>query len=386
MLASLAREPFQRKGWVFEEKYDGYRIVAYKEGKQVQLISRNAIERAARYPHIAAAIAALKAKTLVLDGEAVVFDRGHVSRFQLLQRASVDAVFVAFRHFYFSTAETCVASRSPRAGQCWKRSLVRRSKKGVLHISKRLAADGLAAYKIAARKGLEGMIAKDLSSTYSESRSNQWFKVKIHQEDEFVIGGFTKPEGSRNISARCCWERIQLESCTTWGRWERDSMKSSWRACTVRCCRWCKTASSFVDWPREKSVSFLNRDWWRRFPTAKSLRMSGFGRPFFLGLRDDKAAKEVTNAGSLQTDRQQGYDRELAATTRECKGSKAKYSPGLCCTRSSSRDLHVSKPWTVSIQIGPSSAKSLENIVSSLHVCLRHWRSRHSWPHRPRSE
>ncbi len=61
MLASLAREPFNRKGWVFEEKYDGYRITAYKEGNKVQLISRNAIDRAARYPKIADAIRALAA-------------------------------------------------------------------------------------------------------------------------------------------------------------------------------------------------------------------------------------------------------------------------------------------------------------------------------------
>ena len=68
MLATLAREPFNRKGWVFEEKYDGYRITAYKEGRKVQLISRNAIDRASHYPLVAAAIRALRPTTLVLDG------------------------------------------------------------------------------------------------------------------------------------------------------------------------------------------------------------------------------------------------------------------------------------------------------------------------------
>src|SRR3984957_6785970 len=167
MLASAAREPFQRKGWVFEEKYDGYRIVAYKEAKEVQLFSRNAIERAARYPHIAAAIGALPAKTLVLDGEAVVFDHGHVSRFQLLQRTSGAAVFVAFDILFLNGKDLRREPLSVRRALLEKvlgATGKKAGKNGALRISQRLAADGLGAYQIAARKGLEGMIAKDLSS------------------------------------------------------------------------------------------------------------------------------------------------------------------------------------------------------------------------------
>src|SRR5271154_3339776 len=96
MLATLAREPFHRKGWVYEEKYDGYRLLAYKEGRNVRLLTRNAIDRTAHYSAIADAIRSLRQETLLLDGEVVVFDPSNVSRFQLLQRGGTNSVFVVF--------------------------------------------------------------------------------------------------------------------------------------------------------------------------------------------------------------------------------------------------------------------------------------------------
>jgi len=85
MLATLVAEPFQRSGWIFEEKYDGVRILAYKEGDKVSLYSRNDIDRTVSYASIAAVVAKLPAKTLLLDGEVIAMDRRSVSRFQLLQ-------------------------------------------------------------------------------------------------------------------------------------------------------------------------------------------------------------------------------------------------------------------------------------------------------------
>jgi bifunctional non-homologous end joining protein LigD len=293
MLASLAREPFQRKGWVFEEKYDGYRIVAYKEGKAVQLYSRNAIERAARYPHIAAAIGALPAKTLVLDGEAVVFDRGQVSRFQLLQRTSADAVFVAFDILFLNGKDL---RREPLSA---RRALLEKVlgtvvKKGVLRISQRLAADGLAAYQIAARKGLEGMIAKDLSSTYSEARSQQWLKVKVHQEDEFVIGGFTQPEGSRNHFGSLLLGGYKSGKFYYLGKVGTGFDERSLAALHHKMLPLVKTKSSFVDLPRERGVSFLEPKLVAQISYSEITADGRVRQAVFLGLRDDKAAKDVS--------------------------------------------------------------------------------------------
>src|SRR5438552_18066676 len=87
MLASLVAKPFDRPGWVYEEKYDGYRILAYKEGAKVTLLSRNGNDRTATFAQVAKAVGILSERTLLLDGEVVAFDPSGVSRFQLLQRA-----------------------------------------------------------------------------------------------------------------------------------------------------------------------------------------------------------------------------------------------------------------------------------------------------------
>ena len=85
MVPTLVLKPFHRDGWVYEEKVDGYRMVAYKERDRVRLVGRNGIDHAKRYPDVAAAIARLPAPTLVLDGELAVFDAQLRSRFDWLR-------------------------------------------------------------------------------------------------------------------------------------------------------------------------------------------------------------------------------------------------------------------------------------------------------------
>ncbi len=96
MLATLVKAPIQQPGWVYEEKYDGFRILAYKEGRNVTLLSRNAKDRTAHFQSIANAVGALRPETLLLDGEVVSFDRRGVSRFQLLQNLAENLHFAVF--------------------------------------------------------------------------------------------------------------------------------------------------------------------------------------------------------------------------------------------------------------------------------------------------
>src|SRR5262245_62069763 len=87
MLASLAPEPFHRDGWVYEEKVDGWRILAYKDGSRVRLLSRQGLDHTRRFPALASAVAKLRPARLVLDGEVAVFDANLVSQFFLLHDA-----------------------------------------------------------------------------------------------------------------------------------------------------------------------------------------------------------------------------------------------------------------------------------------------------------
>jgi len=105
MAATQVREPFHRDGWVYEEKVDGWRILAYKDGGRVRLLSRNGRDHTRRFRDIAVAVSKLSARTLVLDGEVAIFDQKFRSRFEWLREPDPDAIatppmFIAFDVLY----------------------------------------------------------------------------------------------------------------------------------------------------------------------------------------------------------------------------------------------------------------------------------------------
>jgi bifunctional non-homologous end joining protein LigD len=301
MLASLAREPFHRAGWVYEEKYDGYRIVAYKDGRQVRLFSRNAIDRAARYPQIAEAIRALRPTTLVLDGEAVVFDRASISRFQLLQRGATDSVFVVFDCLFLNGKDLRREPLSIRraALETVLSSGASSSSSSTLRLSQRLAADGFAAYKAAAGKGLEGLVAKELRSPYVESRSTHWLKVKVRQEDEFVIGGFTKPDGSRKYFGALLLGAYLDGKLHYIGKVGTGFDEPTLAALHRKLQPLVTPVSAFVDMPREKNVSFVKPSLVAQISYSEITSDAKVRQAVFLGLRNDKPAKEVRAPASV---------------------------------------------------------------------------------------
>jgi bifunctional non-homologous end joining protein LigD len=92
MALTLVREPFHRAGWIYEEKVDGWRIIAYKDRDLVRLVSRTGVDHARRFRDITAAISKLSARTLVLDGEVAIFDKQLRSRFEWLREEDPDAI------------------------------------------------------------------------------------------------------------------------------------------------------------------------------------------------------------------------------------------------------------------------------------------------------
>src|SRR5258705_331289 len=91
MAATDVTQPFHREGWVYEEKYDGWRMIAYKDGTAVRLVSRAGKDHSRRFSELAAAIRALPALTLVLDGEVALFDDRLISRFEWFRKRPEDA-------------------------------------------------------------------------------------------------------------------------------------------------------------------------------------------------------------------------------------------------------------------------------------------------------
>jgi bifunctional non-homologous end joining protein LigD len=290
MLATLVDQPFDEPGWTYEEKYDGVRLVAYKEGKQVSLITRNDIDRARDFPKIADAIGALPSTTLLLDGEVVVFDRRRVSRFQLLQQGKAGAVYAAFDCLYVNGTDLRREPLSTRRARL-EEVLVPSE---VLTVSRRLASNGLEAFRIAKRKGFEGLVAKRLSSPYIQKRTREWLKVKVHQEDEFVVVGFTEPEGSRKFFGALllgAYKNGKLEYAGRVGTgFDGKTLASLHR----RFQPLIRRAPAVLHLPRMKGVTFLSPKLVAQISYAELTEDGKLRQPVYLGLREDKAAKDVS--------------------------------------------------------------------------------------------
>ena len=190
MAPALARPPFHRDGWVYEEKIDGWRMVAYKSGRRIRLISRNAVEHTGRFAELAAAIASIKVDTLVLDGEVAVFDEKLVSRFHLLGDTengviTTPPVFIAFDVLQ-------VGARDLRQRPLAE---LRRALEDLLEDvpfvfpCRRLSDDPSRAWEMVEERGYEGMVAKDPRSTYRHGMTRAWVKVKVRHEAVFHVGG-----------------------------------------------------------------------------------------------------------------------------------------------------------------------------------------------------
>lgn len=289
MLATLVAESFDKPGWVYEEKYDGDRILAYKEGNRVRLLSRNGKDRTDRFPRIAAAIRTLHPQTLLLDGEVVVFDSTGVSRFQLLQQDQGEPVYAVFDCLFHDGEDLRREPLSTR--RAVMESSIGSSK--TLLPSHRLASNGLEAFRMAKRRGYEGLVAKDLSSPYVETRSSEWLKVKVHQEDEFVICGYTKPAGSRQHFGAFllgAYEEGKLRYVGKVGTgFDEKTLAALYRQFQPLV----RSQPALVDPPREKGVVFLAP----RLIAQISFQEWSAGRklrqPVFLGLRDDKRPQDV---------------------------------------------------------------------------------------------
>jgi bifunctional non-homologous end joining protein LigD len=291
MLATLVDAPFHLPGWVYEEKYDGIRIIAEKSGARVRLITRNLIDRTGDFPAVAAAIAKLSAPTLVLDGEVVVFDDRGISRFQLFgadtRRRPVYVVFdCLFARGRSLTGRPFVERRAVLEKEVHSG--------GPLRLSRRLASDGFKAFEAARERGLEGIVAKDAASVYEiGKRSTAWRKVKVRAEEEFVIGGYTAPDGSRAHFGAILIGAFDDGALRYAGKVGTGFTGKMLADLAQRFARLRRPTSPFLDAPRMRDATWVE-------PTLVAqigfMEKTGDGKlrhPVFLGLRDDKSAREV---------------------------------------------------------------------------------------------
>jgi bifunctional non-homologous end joining protein LigD len=179
MAPTQVREPFHRDGWVYEEKVDGWRILAYKDGARVRLVSRNGRDHTQRFAGIASAIAKLSARSLVLDGEVAIYDQALRSRFDWLREPDAAAVatppvLMAFDLLHQDGRE--FIGRPLRERRARLEDVVSASE-FVLPV-RRLARNGFEAWSEVVARDYEGYVAKEEASLYEAGPTRRWLKVK----------------------------------------------------------------------------------------------------------------------------------------------------------------------------------------------------------------
>ncbi len=208
MLAETADEPFSSNDWLFELKYDGYRLVAARRPEGGAMLRyRNGLDVTAIFPEIARAVRALPYEGLALDGEVVVLDpegrtdfgrlqaRGQVRRPRDAERAAVEnpTTLVAFDLVGFEDFDLRGLPLTTR------KELLRRvlPRTGPLRFADHVAARGRELFEQVRARGLEGLIAKRADAPYRAGRSKDWLKVVADRTADFVVCGYTAPRGAR---------------------------------------------------------------------------------------------------------------------------------------------------------------------------------------------
>lgn len=196
MLATLVDKPFDKEGWQYEIKWDGYRVVAFCNKNKVSLKSRNDKSFDAKFFPVHSAVRQWNIKAVV-DGEVVVLDKAGKSDFGALQNwrseADGDLFYYVFDLIWMNGKDLMQIPLSER------RNLLRHTvpENNIIRFSENFEVSGIEFFETAKKMGLEGIMAKKSDSVYSEgNRSKDWLKIKAGKRQEMVIGGYTKNDDS----------------------------------------------------------------------------------------------------------------------------------------------------------------------------------------------
>jgi len=296
MLASLSKEMVGGPEWVYEEKYDGIRAVAYRDEDRVRLLSRTGQDLTAGFPKVVEALRALPDSDFVLDGELVVFDAKGVSRFQLLQRRGIDprtrtiyAVFDCLRSEGRDLLRRPLEQRRQRVLELIP------ARRGPLMPSRRLPRSGERALETARAKEWEGVIAKIAASPYEPGmRSRAWLKLKVRGESEFVIGGYTPPQGSRTELGALLVGLYDRGKLRFTGKVGTGYTQETLRDLGAKLKDLRIDASPFDPVPRIAGATWVRPSLVAQLAYAEWTADGKLRQPAFLGLRTDKRPEECT--------------------------------------------------------------------------------------------
>lgn len=200
-LATLTNMPPNTDKWLHELKFDGYRMIAFKNDHTVTLMTRNNNDWTSKFMTIANAIKKLSIKKLILDGEVVMLDENNRSNFQLLQNSlkgknKIPFVYYIFDIIYYDKFDLKKVPLIRRKKILL--TIISENDNKILRYSSYTRGNGKDIFEKSCQMAMEGIVSKFIDSIYEEKRTKTWLKIKCIKRQEFVICGYTKPGGVRN--------------------------------------------------------------------------------------------------------------------------------------------------------------------------------------------
>ena len=293
MKAVLTDEPFSDPAWIFERKLDGVRCIAHRARSGVVLLSRTDRNMNGQYPELAEALGADPCPDFVVDGEVVALDSRGITSFGRLQRRGKERVAIYLYAFDLLRVEGADLRDLPlRERKRRLRDTLRFE--DPIRFTPHRNEHGERLFEEACRKGLEGVIAKRADSPYRATRSRDWLKLKCHAEQELVIGGFTAPQGSRTDFGALLVGHFDSGTLRYAGKVGTGFGRSTLAELGAQLRKLESRANPFADvhpvprgthWVEPKLVAQIGFTEWTRDGRLR--------HPRYLGLRDDKPAREV---------------------------------------------------------------------------------------------
>jgi bifunctional non-homologous end joining protein LigD len=310
MKATLVSEPPKHGHWIYELKFDGYRVVSGNNGVEVRLRSRSGKDFTDRYSEIAEALGALKADSFIVDGEIVALDEEGRSSFQLLQALEVGEDRPPLAYYIFDLlqldGEDLQQLRLDERRERLRKLL--KNAKDPIRLSEEIRGDPNKLLDEVRRRGLEGIIGKEHNSVYEAGRrSHSWIKLKCVAEQECVIGGYTPPEGTRKHFGALLVGYYQKDELRFAGKvgtgFNGAVLKSLYEKMRSRGRATCPFANlpekQQGRWAQNITPAEMKRCKWVKPELVCQVRFTEWTRdgklrhPVFIGLREDKRASEV---------------------------------------------------------------------------------------------
>lgn len=304
MLATLVTEPPpDDKSWAYELKYDGFRALTAITNGDMAIWSRNELDLIPRFPHVAKAMAKLKAADVVLDGEIVAEDEEGVPRFQLLQGGTNREKMIVFDVLWLDGEDLRRRPYTERRAMLEK--LLRRPPAGV-EPAQRLDMTGIDALRVAATDAWEGIIGKRLTSVYEGRRSKEWVKVKALKGQELAVIGYTLSTATTREIGALHLGYIGDDGAMHYAGKVGTGFSSKLRVeLRGRLAKDEVAASPAKDAPRIRDAHWVKPRLVAQVAFTEWTADNRLRHPSFLGLRDDKSPEEVVREKAAKAPKSQ---------------------------------------------------------------------------------